>query len=94
MKILCDIYKSSKQEEMYLYVKKQEGLNRVPQLLLDRFGKPVHVVTMIVGPEKQFARVTTSKLLEELDRSGFYLQLPPQKETYMQEINRHNSKLQ
>ena len=39
MKVLCEIYKSSRQEEMYLYVPKEEGLARVPEALLEKFGK-------------------------------------------------------
>lgn len=93
MKLLCDIYKSPKESEMYLYVKKQDGLERVPQALLDRFGKPVHVTTLILTAEKKLARADISRVLEQLDVAGFYLQMPPPPEAYMQAVNEKNSKL-
>lgn len=94
MKLLCDVFKSSKIEEMYLYVKKQEGLDAVPEVLLKQFGEPVHVMTFILNEEKTLARADTATVIKNLDDKGFYLQMPPQKEGYMQEINLHNSKLQ
>ncbi|BFM15263.1 YcgL domain-containing protein [Maricurvus nonylphenolicus] len=93
MKLLCDIYKSPKDNDMYLYVKKQEGLERVPEALIERFGKPTHVMTLVLTPGKKLARVSVEKLIEQLDQSGFYLQLPPQPEAYMQAVNEQNSKL-
>lgn len=92
MKTLCDIY-SSKEAEMYLYVKKADGLSRVPEALLTRFGKPLHAMTLLLQPGRQLARADTSRVLESLDAQGFYLQMPPPKESYMQEINTHNSKM-
>lgn len=93
MKIICDIYKSPKDPDMYLYVKKEDGLEKIPAELLERFGKPRHVVTMLLTPEKKLARVTVEKLVEQLEQRGFYLQLPPPPEAYMQTIHEKNSKL-
>lgn len=93
MKIICDIYRSPKKEGMYLYVTKQEGLERVPEALLERFGKPDHAMTLLLTPEKTLSRTTPEKVAEALDNQGFYLQLPPQGEDYMQAVNEHNSKL-
>ena len=39
MKILCDIYKGDKKEEMYLYVPKDGGPSKVPEELLTSFGE-------------------------------------------------------
>ncbi len=93
MKILCDIYKSTVEDDMYLYVPKNKGLSGAPQTLLDMFGKPRHVLTTILQPNKKLARADITKVLESLEKQGFYLQMPAQKETYMQEINTRNSKL-
>lgn len=45
MKRICSIYKSPRKNEMYLYVLKAEGLERVPEALLPYFGTPVHAST-------------------------------------------------
>ncbi|WP_226912763.1 YcgL domain-containing protein, partial [Halomonas sp. 3D7M] len=42
-KLLCEILKSSRKDEMYLYIDKQKGLSSVPDALMDTFGKPVPV---------------------------------------------------
>lgn len=93
MKIICDIFKSPKDDEMYLYVKKAEALTRVPEALLAMFGKPRHVVTMLLQPEKKLARADISKVMEQLEVNGYYLQMPPPKDPEMQAVHLQNSKI-
>lgn len=93
MKTVCDIYRSSREEEMYLYVEKREGLARVPQKLLELFGEPKHVVTMLLTPEKALARAEAGKVLSEIRVRGFYLQMPPAADSEMNAIAAQNSKL-
>ena len=38
--IVCQVWRSPKKTEMYLYTEQEEGTGRVPQTLLDRFGEP------------------------------------------------------
>ncbi len=39
-KLLCEIYRSSRKEEMYLYVDKRQGVAEVPAALLERQAGP------------------------------------------------------
>jgi uncharacterized protein YcgL (UPF0745 family) len=93
MKVICDIYKSTSKDEMYLYVKKTDALTKVPEALLDMFGKPKLAMTMLLRSEKKLARVDVLKVLEQLEETGFFLQLPPPKDMAMQLVNEHNSKI-
>jgi uncharacterized protein len=95
MKIICQIYRSPKEEGMYLYVKKDEGLSKVPEELLKLFGKPVPAMVLLLTPEKKLARVNVEKVAESLNTQGYYLQLPPRNEQdpAMQEMRARNSKL-
>ncbi len=93
MKLICDIYKSPRQDEMYLYVQKTDALSKVPEVLLEKFGKPVHVMTMLLRAEKKLARVDVEKVLQHLIGTGYYLQMPPPKDKEMQELHAKNSKL-
>ena len=93
MKIICDIYKSSRDTDMYLYVKKQDALSRVPEALLERFGKPLHAMTLVLQPGKKLARVEAEALITQLEEKGYYLQLPPARDQEMLEIHLKNSKL-
>ena len=93
MKKICTVYRSPKQEGMYLYVDKQEDLSRVPQALLNRFGAPQQAMTLVLHPERKLASVDVEKLLSELEETGFYLQMPPRPEAYMQALREKNTKM-
>lgn len=77
MKILCSVYRSSRVEGMYLYVDKKEDLARVPEDLLQTFGKPELAMTLALYPERKLARADVNKVLESIEQQGFYLQMPP-----------------
>lgn len=77
MKIICEIYRSPKEEGMYLYVKKAEGLSRVPEQLLALFGKPQQAMVLLLTPEKKLAHADIEKVAQSLEEKGYYLQLPP-----------------
>lgn len=95
MKIICEIYRSPKEEGMYLYVKKEEGLSRLPQDLLALFGKPQQAMVLLLTPEKKLAHADTQKVIQGLEEKGFYLQLPPrdQRDPDAERIRALNSKL-
>lgn len=92
-KQLTTIYRSSKQEGMYLYVNKQQDLEAVPDELLKRFGKPELAMTLVLDPDKKLARTDAATVIKAIEEQGFYLQLPPSPIDYMQKINHENSKL-
>ena len=76
-KLLCDIYKSKKKPDFYLYVCQQDGLKKVPEELLLQFKEPEKVMTLILTPGKKLARANVEKVMDKLNQEGFYLQLPP-----------------
>ena len=75
--LLCQIYKSPRQEEMFLYVDRTRGLEVVPEALLEGFGAPQSIMMMVMTPERQLARVDTARVIEALKEKGYYLQMPP-----------------
>lgn len=83
---LVSIYKSPRRDETYLYVDKREGLKKVPEALLEHFGKPVHVMDMPLTPGRQLARASAEDVLADIESKGFYLQMPPPLEDYMREL--------
>lgn len=92
-RILCHIYKNPADNEMYLYVPQQEDLARVPKALLEKFGQPQKVTTLLLTPERKLARADTGKVLEALLTQGFYLQLPPPPDEEMRALRVRNEKL-
>ncbi|WP_261844220.1 YcgL domain-containing protein [Aliamphritea ceti] len=87
MKKICSVFKSSKKDEMYLYVDKQEQLKRVPDALKSMFGTPLHVFDMLITPEKKMARAEAAKVLSDIQEKGFFLQMPPVKEDYLLDLH-------
>jgi len=77
MSILCQVFRSSRKQEMYLYVDKIRGLVDVPDTLLAQFGEPVPVMLLQLTPEQRLARADAALVLASIDAQGFYLQMPP-----------------
>ncbi|MBL4865485.1 MAG: YcgL domain-containing protein [Pseudomonadales bacterium] len=82
---LCSIYKSEKAEGMYLYVPKSNGLKGVPAPLLTMFGKPKHVMDLVLKEGRSLSLADISKVISELKKNGFYLQMPPPQENLLAE---------
>lgn len=89
---IISVYRSSKNADTYLYVIKKAGLKALPDALKALFGTPIHVLDMLLTPEKKLARTTGEKVLTELAEKGFYLQMPPPKEDYMLDLYREKTK--
>lgn len=77
MKIVCDVYKSSKKENLYLYVCSDDGLSKVPAELLARFGVPEKALTFTLSPDRTLARENPAVVMANLHDHGYHLQLPP-----------------
>ena len=77
MRVVCQVFKSSHKEEMYLYVDKARGLVDVPEDLLARFGEPQPVMVVLLDSTRKLARATTADVLADIAEQGFYLQMPP-----------------
>ncbi|MGE7956825.1 YcgL domain-containing protein [Pseudomonas sp. NPDC089530] len=86
MKRICSIYKSPRKNEMYLYVLKSDALERVPENLLLAFGKPQHAFDLVLTPERKLSREDIHKVLENLDKQGYHLQMPPAEDEYIEHL--------
>ncbi len=84
--LIIEVFHSSKREGMYLFVEKAVGLSKVPDELMERFGKGVSAMTMLLTPEKKLARAEAQKVMDEIRDKGFYLQLPPVKDDYLLDL--------
>ena len=76
-KRFCSVFKSLKKNGMYVYVDRKKGIGALPEELIPLFGKPEHVLDMILTPLKKLARVEAQKVLDEIFEKGYYLQMPP-----------------
>ncbi|WP_110643615.1 YcgL domain-containing protein [Salinicola sp. CPA57] len=79
-RLICEVFKSPRRDEMYLYLDKARGMAAVPQSLLDQFGPPMSIMTLLLRPERPLARVDVIKVMAAIRAQGFYLQMPPPKD--------------
>lgn len=75
--INCWIYKSSRKEEMYLYLADENGLDEIPEALKQSFGETVFVMELELSAQRQLARADIEAVIQSLKEEGFYLQMPP-----------------
>lgn len=80
-KLLVSIYRSRSRDEAYLYVARGADLEALPEALLQHFGKPEHSMDLLLTANKRLARADASKVMQQISENGFYLQMPPPKET-------------
>ncbi|WP_313059677.1 YcgL domain-containing protein [Pseudomonas rhodesiae] len=86
MKRICSIYRSPKRAGMYLYVLKSDALERVPEGLVTVFGKPVHAFDLVLTPERKLQQEDIHQVLENLDKQGYHLQMPPAEDEYIEHL--------
>jgi uncharacterized protein YcgL (UPF0745 family) len=84
--LIVEVFRSSKHDGMYLYVKKSVGLKEIPEALMTRFGSGVSAMTMLLTKDQKLARADTDKVIQGIQEKGFYLQLPPAKDEYLLDL--------
>lgn len=90
---LVQVFRSPREEGLYLYVDRAEGLTRVPETLLTRFGTPVSAMLLMLTPSSTLARAKPETVLAAIRDQGFYLQLPPLPDAEMQRVRFSNTRL-
>ncbi|HIA08899.1 MAG TPA: YcgL domain-containing protein [Chromatiaceae bacterium] len=73
----CWIYRSSKKNEMYLYVVSEHKLQELPAELMRRFGEPQFVMQLDLNLDRSLARADVATVIDNLQDKGFHLQMPP-----------------
>ncbi|EPF72011.1 YcgL domain-containing protein [Acinetobacter rudis] len=85
--MFCDIYKSSKKDEMYLYVARtrqsteddqQDPLEVIPETIRQAFGRATFVMNLELSQSRKLARVNVLHVIDSLQTKGFFLQMPPE----------------
>lgn len=83
----CDIYKSSKKDEMYLYVARPDHpiedesadpLACLSDALRVAFGRATHVMHLELSESRKLARVNVLHVMDSLQTKGFFIQTPPE----------------
>lgn len=72
------IYKSSRKEELYLYITNKDDFSQIPQSLFDSMGKePIFVMELSLSSDRALAREDVDKVINNLSTQGYHVQMPP-----------------
>ncbi len=75
--IPCWVYRSSRKDAMYLYLAQEDDFENIPKPLLERFGQATLVMKIELHSGRTLAREEITKVMANLRKQGFHLQLPP-----------------
>lgn len=75
-KIKCDVYKSVKKDETYVFIPTSASLSELPDELLKVLGQAEMIMALELTAEKKMARGTASVIMESIEEQGFHLQMP------------------
>ncbi|ORU91058.1 MAG: hypothetical protein A6F72_00625 [Cycloclasticus sp. symbiont of Poecilosclerida sp. N] len=79
-KVACAIYKTSKRDGLYLYVKEQDNFSDVPEEVMAHFPVPEHVFDLELSASRPLIREDVFIVIENLQKQGFHLQMSPKNE--------------
>lgn len=84
----CSIFKSSKKDEMYLYIARPEAteneaeavnpLEVLPEAMRDAFGRATFVMDLELTESRKLARVNVLHVIDSIETKGFFIQVPPE----------------
>ncbi|MBD1389706.1 YcgL domain-containing protein [Neiella sp. HB171785] len=83
--MLTAIYKSPKKQETYLYLTKRDDFSKVPEALLETFGKPQFALMVNLAAQSKLAIADIERVKQQLTETGYYLQLPPPQPSLLQQ---------
>lgn len=76
--IACIVYRCSRQDEMYLYLRQDLNPELIPEALRQRAGRLTEVMRLQLTPTRTLARVDVRQVMARLQAEGWFLQMPPE----------------
>ncbi len=73
----CVIYKGSRKPDTYLFIEREADFSRIPAALLDALGTLEKVMSLELVPGRTLAGADPVTVRQQLQDTGYYLQLPP-----------------
>lgn len=74
----CVVYKSFKQFDYFLFVKKEDEFARVPGSLRQMLGVLEKVMDLELDESRNLAQADVVAVMQQIEERGYYLQMPPQ----------------
>ena len=74
--IECEVHKSLKKDETYIFIESTSSLSELPDTLTNVLGQTELVMTLNLTPDKKMARGTAAEIMLSIEQQGFHLQMP------------------
>jgi len=65
-KTFVSVFRSSKKPDTYIYVRRGQAWDELPDSLRGIFGQPIHAMDLIMTPERKLARTSGKQVLEAI----------------------------
>jgi len=75
--ISCYVYRSRKNNQMYLYLPEKEQFSHVPESLMKLVGEVDFSFEFELNLKRKLLRYKASDVMQALLDNGFFLQMPP-----------------
>jgi uncharacterized protein YcgL (UPF0745 family) len=77
----CVVYKSLKQFDYFLFVQKDQDLDRIPDGLKRILGALEKVMELELNENRSLAQADVVAVMRQIEECGYYLQMPPQSDS-------------
>ncbi|MFO7994113.1 MAG: YcgL domain-containing protein [Marinobacter sp.] len=87
-KTFVSVFRSSKKVDTYIYVRRGQIWDDLPDSLREIFGSPVHAMDLIMTPERKLARTSGRQVLDAIADKDFFLQMPEESSGHVVDFRR------
>ncbi|WP_298447347.1 YcgL domain-containing protein [uncultured Marinobacter sp.] len=77
------VFRSSKKSDTYIFVRRGQKWEELPESLRSIFGTPVHSMDLVMTPERKLARSSGEQVLKAIEEKDFFLQMPEEQDSYV-----------
>lgn len=88
--INCHVYRSEAKRGMYIYLAEKDDFDVIPADLKRRLGKLEYSFEFTLNEERKLVRYDTKQVIQQIQDSGFFLQMPPPESNFLDLDLRHS----
>ena len=77
MTMKTNIFRASKRDELYVYLKEGMTPDELPVALQEATGELEFAMQLELHDERKLARADVKQVMASLEDQGFYVQMPP-----------------
>ncbi|MGO1501025.1 MAG: YcgL domain-containing protein [Marinobacter sp.] len=77
------VFRSSKKSDTYIFVRRGQKWEDLPESLKAIFGNPIHSMDLVMTPERKLSRTTGEQVLKAIAEKDFLLQMPQEQDAYV-----------